>query len=313
MLASVPGTILAATTGSPIPPSTQSKTKDLKTPRRKRIFHLSMTKTSVLSRVSSSSSLRASSRQRGRNLSSVAVFAEKRAQMVEQMARSMINNRPETSTVADDGISKDDKARKRPLTQSLSSQKLKDLSASASVISAKEEDTEASLALATELQQFTLDTTESTTVTDIAQPEEKVPQIFRKRPMKYQPRPPPPRNIQDAVTSQEKATPGFQNTPKDIIMGDNNQEEWVYDIYVRDVVPAVNQESSKLNNGGLGKANLGATENVGYLVIRSEDEAAWEEFMSDDEDSEGDWGGEDEDSNGKLLIQSFLLRNQTNV
>ena len=308
MLALNSVTIPAAINGSQVTQSDQSKPKDARTPRQRRIFHLSLTRTIGLSRISSSSSLRASSRRRGRNLISVAVFAEKRALLAEQMARSMINSRPVTPLMVDGSVSEGERSRKRPPTQSLSALESKGLTKSASIISTEEEDSEASLALAAELRQFALDTTEMTSSADTTRPVASVPQIFRKKPMKYQPRPPPPRNIPDVAISEDVPVSGSQNASNDIVMGEDDSTDWVYDVYVRDVIGPSNQESTRPKDSIQEAADLGVNENVGYLIIRSEDEQAWEEFMSDEEDSEGDWGGEDEDSNGKLLttpIPSF--------
>ena len=117
--------------------------------------------------------------------------------------------------------------------------------------------------------------------------------------MKYQPKPPPPRNIPDATTPQDTPISGSPDTSNDIDMGEEESPDWVYDTYVRDLIGPRYQGSIEPKDSTTETEDLGRDEKVGYLVIRSEDEQAWEEYLFDEEDSEGHYDDEAEDSNGK--------------
>ena len=268
-----------------------SKVNGQRTLQVRRIFHLAVTKGSPLSRVSSTSSVHSLSKRRGKHGPAIAVFTEKRVRRVDQMARTIVSSRPETPGTVNDEGSVYNISRKRP---SASAQTLKALTPSSSILFDKEEDMDFNLKLATELQQFALETL--TPLSHTAQPAANSSQSFTRKLVKYQPKPPRPRHTRMV---ENPANASIQQSPS--ITGDTLAEdasdEWVYDIYIRDVAQPLTQaknQSAELQTNGNSQ-----DENIGVIVIRQEDEEALEEFMSDGDGSE-EWGEGDEDSNGEL-------------
>ena len=256
----------------------------------KRIFHLAVGKGSPLSRVSSTSSIHSLSKRRGKHGSAIAVFTERRVRRVDQMARTIIKSRPETPSSVDDEGSVYNRLRKRPST---STQAPKALTPSSSKLFDTEEDVDANLKLATDLQQFALETLTPSSHT--ALPATNQGKSFKNKPMKYQPKTPSPRYTRIMENPVNTSVQQASSVTGDTVVEDAS-DEWVYDVYIRDVAQPLTQaksQSAELQINGNSQ-----DENIGVIVIRHEDEAALEEFMSDDSGSEA-WGEEDEDSNGE--------------
>ena len=170
---------------------------------------------------------------------------------------------------------------------------------------------EASLALAAELQQFAMQEsakdasapsptppTEAQTPRLEADEDLYAQQLRGAKPLKYQPKPQPPRNRE----------------PPAVLVAEDPEDDWVYDTYVREYHDPMSAAPDKpmIDASQPKPIEPPVADNVGYLVIRTEDEEAWEELMSDGEGSEEERWEDEDDSNGKFA-QSLRIASLSTV
>jgi len=81
---------------------------------------------------------------------------------------------------------------------------------------------------------------------------------------------------------------GTWEEDKDVNMSEDDEEGYVYDVYIREEVPA-------------GAMAMETTEDYGVIVFaESEDEAWWYEGAEEEDDRSDVYGSDDEDSNGRF-------------
>ena len=161
-----------------------------------------------------------------------------------------------------------------------------------------EDDT--SLALAAELQKFALQQSEELSPKPaLGRPrvggelKGSLPSGRQRNPLKFQPKPPLPRRL-------------YQGQPDAMEIGNESDSEYVYDFYIRVPIPVASPTTTDVtqnsNNAPAVYNDISAKdENIGYLVIRPQDEEAWEEFIFDMQNSsdEEKWEGDSDDSNAE--------------
>lgn len=137
-----------------------------------------------------------------------------------------------------------------------------------------------------------------------------------KRPLKYMPRHPKPRRTIPTETprnTQEKKE-ATQRELEGEVGGDG---DYVYDTYIRVPIHTVASSASGTTPqsdiagykdplseaDAAGGINIDPTRtDIGVVVITSDDEDIWDQYLEEDPDSEVDWDGDDVDSNGTFLI-----------
>ncbi|OKL61140.1 hypothetical protein UA08_03593 [Talaromyces atroroseus] len=133
-----------------------------------------------------------------------------------------------------------------------------------------------------------------------------------KTPLKYQPRHPAPRKtaaLSAYVTNEEE----YALEDKTMHEADSDGE-YVYDTYIRiplHTAPQLPQQKLQSDitgytdplaeaNAANGISTIGPTRtDIGVVVITSDDEEIWDQYLEDDQDSEVDWDGDDVDSNAE--------------
>jgi Transcription factor Iwr1 len=142
----------------------------------------------------------------------------------------------------------------------------------------------------------------------------KAPVVTKpKTPLKYQPRHPAPRKTAAHVLHEEEYA-------SDKMMQDADSDgEYVYDTYIRiplHTAPQLPQQKLQSDIAGytdpLADANAAHGINginidptrtdIGVVVITSDDEEIWDQYLEEDQDSEIDWDGDDVDSNGTFPL-----------
>ncbi|RJE22555.1 hypothetical protein PHISCL_05101 [Aspergillus sclerotialis] len=136
-----------------------------------------------------------------------------------------------------------------------------------------------------------------------------------KPPLKYQPRVPNKPRVNaaagqpghgeahiDDIMQTDHAHPAPQD-PEHV--GDDNEDDYVYDTYIRRPLPPTGQLTNPLmdlesdQDAWFRKNGIDTSRpDVGVIVITEEDEAYWEHFAEDD-DEEDQWDSEDADSNAE--------------
>ncbi|KAL4874139.1 hypothetical protein BDV12DRAFT_2796 [Aspergillus spectabilis] len=142
------------------------------------------------------------------------------------------------------------------------------------------------------------------TGTDQHQPSASTRSAIPKPPLKYQPRTPNKhRSIRPAPAESNQENGGKPSAVHE--EGDDNDEDYVYDTYIRRPLPDrglltdplfnldVDQEAW-LRHHGIDSSR----QDIGVIIITPEDEVYWEDF-AEDEDDEDRWDSEDGDSNAE--------------
>lgn len=117
---------------------------------------------------------------------------------------------------------------------------------------------------------------------EVARTKPKVTAIPKKPVQRYRDRHPEEFAAQNARTQQKKDT--------DVEMSDD--EEYVYDTYIRTKDPVVPFALDSKDP---------ANDHVGYIVISEEDQPLWETYFGEDGDTDKEFDTDDEDENGKSL------------
>lgn len=116
--------------------------------------------------------------------------------------------------------------------------------------------------------------------------------------LKVQPKPPKARQL----NIQHQADACSANVSIMDISEDGNEDEYVYDTYVRSTGrPAC--ASVKSSEGDMGLLQSIDQSKIGILIIAEEDQEEWETFAEVDQDSDKDWNSEEEDENGSSKRQ----------
>ncbi|KAL8785301.1 MAG: hypothetical protein Q9213_003446 [Squamulea squamosa] len=150
----------------------------------------------------------------------------------------------------------------------------------------KDEDSDASLGLAHELQQFALDETRATA---------QQPDTILKSALKFQPKPPKPR-----LTKKEACRPNpTDKVHNDAMITNANGEDpntFIIDVYVREAEHLAGKSSSALSSTSLETVD---PDRVGLLVIEDEDQELWDLYGEEDQSSDNYWNSEEEDENAE--------------
>ena len=285
----------------------------------KRVFHLSKENAPRSPRRSSSaSSLRVSQGIRKRRRSphgAIAVVSElKKTQIVQYVEKELSNQGSGNDRPDEDLPDAPPRAQKRPNASASErnwrnehwTKPLATETVMGDERAVNDPNEEKSLALAAELQQFALDETqkpwEAHTTPGLSHGANLAPasgdsllarQLRNAKPLKYQPKPQPPRNRE----------------PPTVTADEDTESEWVYDTYIREP----NEPSPSIDDTATDKAQQdlrkNETDNIGYLIIAPEDELVWEQFMSDGDGSEEETWEDENDSNGKRNIGSSKCPN----
>ena len=171
------------------------------------------------------------------------------------------------------------------------------------------------LKLAADLQKFALEATTSEAVQSDDPVKSKHSNIASTK-LKFQPKPPPLRYHERRPSNPSDPMEDIQTSDSAATKDDG---DWVYDTYVRHPNSQVEAkdsprsgetiESSDSPEGGhLVNASQGTESGmVGFLIIRDEDEDAWEVFAENDSGSESpSLASDEEDENGEQHVISFL-------
>lgn len=116
----------------------------------------------------------------------------------------------------------------------------------------------------------------------------KVTSIPKKPVQRYKDRFPKEYAAQVAARSKTQ-TPGLSQDNVDVDMDTSDEEDYVYDTYVRTKEPVMLPSMDK---------DDAAHDKIGYLVITEQDQPFWETYF-EDEDSEKEFESDDEDENGE--------------
>ena len=308
------------------------------TTKSKRVFHLSKERSSSSLRHSSSiSSLSRIHKHRRARGHGIAVFSEQRRANLEKLVKSdsmsgLSHSIANLSTIKPAAVSDgpampSSSPRKRPNAstterkwreETWAKPSNKDSTAQDVQMDGADPSDDASLALAAELQQFALEETAqkpllslpdaTSTAAKDAEPLRDAAllaaQHANAKPLKFKPK---------AEAARNRAS-NSQSSPLEptVIVDEDSESEWIYDTYIRESYPvsaASEPEDMALDGTQPGGEKVVSAENVGYLVIRQEDEEAWEEFMSEGDHSSDEERWEDEeDSNGMSLPGTTHLR-----
>ena len=343
------------TTPEHIPSQKRKEAPTSSSVRPKRVFHLSKERSSSnLRRASSNTSLNRIHKHRGPRHSGIAIISEQRKSTLQNLVK---RNSTSNLTKSISSLTAEEpplpptqrQTRKRP-NASASERKwreetwskpstAKDSTEQQVVCKAAPmgnipngvdtDDDQDALALAAELQKWSIEEAAAEKPSaSLSQPEgnkavedEKIDLLTRQtansKPLKYHPKPQPPRAAPSAVPLPSAAAADSLDTD---MMDEDSDSDYVYDTYVREpdagllatkttrALPATEMDGIETET---------EAENVGYLIIRPEDTEAWEEYFVSDGDESGDeehgWGSSD--SNGMygffisyqpLLRPSFL-------
>lgn len=108
---------------------------------------------------------------------------------------------------------------------------------------------------------------------------------------KIKPKPPKPRPRKEHLESAESGG----DDVADGIVGPENEDDFVYDTYVRSS-GQVDGIRTDISESGLHHVDISK---IGILIIAEHDQAVWERF-GEEEESDKDWNSEEEDENGRF-------------
>lgn len=112
---------------------------------------------------------------------------------------------------------------------------------------------------------------------------------------KIKPKPPKPRAQKKQIESADSSGEDVA----DIMIGLENEDDFVYDTYVRSSgqLAGIPTDISGQYNG---ESHHVDSNRIGILIIPEQDQALWEKF-GEEEESDRDWNSEEEDENGTCL------------